>query len=259
MKITVGIITLNEEANLGRCLSSVNGLADEILIVDSGSTDRTREIAESFGVRWESRSWQGFVQQKNEVLKLATHPWVLSLDADEALSPELRVELMALKSASVPSQRWGGYSMPRCVCYEGRWIRHGDWYPDRLVRLFQRSKARFVGGKVHERLEIEGEICRLHGELEHHSFSDASDHFARCQKYARLWAEDKWGLGKRCGRWTPHLHAAFRWIRGFVLRRGFLDGRLGLRIASYSAYEVYLKYSLLRSMGQPPESSGSSR
>jgi hypothetical protein len=190
--------------------------------------------------------WEGYVRQKNHVLRLASHPWVLSLDADEALSAELRAEILERKHPGNAVQPFAGYSMPRCVCYEGRWIRHGDWYPDRLTRLFLRENARFEGGQVHERLVLSGEVGRLHGEIQHFSFKDAADHWARGRKYARLWAEDKKAQGRWCAVWDPGLHAVFRWVRGYVLRGGFLEGGLGLRIAIYSACEVYWKYLLLR-------------
>jgi glycosyltransferase involved in cell wall biosynthesis len=256
MKITLGIITLNEEANLERCLNSVGDLADEILIVDSGSSDGTQQIAKKFKARWEHHPWEGYVKQKNYVLDNASHPWILSLDADEALSPELKNELVKIKESASKiasykeTKNFSGYSMPRCVCYEGKWIRHGDWYPDRLTRLFLRDNARFVGGKVHERLELKGLVQRLKGDIEHFSFQDAADHLARCQKYARLWAEDRAEKGKACSIWTPYLHAAFRWLRSFIFRRGFLDGKLGLRISNFAAYEVFLKYSLLRKLSK---------
>ncbi|MEI6713229.1 MAG: glycosyltransferase family 2 protein [Verrucomicrobiota bacterium] len=250
MKITFGIITLNEESNLQRCLESIREVADEILIVDSQSTDGTCEIASKFGVSWHVIPWEGYVRQKNHVLRLAAHPWVFSIDADEALSPELLQEIRLLKARNTESEdsEISGYSMPRCVLYEGRWIRHGDWYPDRLVRLFQKSRAAFAGGRIHERLEVQGPIQLLSGELEHHSFKDSEDHFARCQKYARLWAEEKFEQGRKAGLAAPALHAVFRWIRGYLLRGGFLDGSQGLKIAAFCAYEVFLKYSLLRQM-----------
>jgi glycosyltransferase involved in cell wall biosynthesis len=249
MNISFCLITLNEEANLRRCLQSCAGLADEIVIVDSGSTDGTEKIAREFGARFEHQDWLGYVGQKNRVLSRAVHPWVFSLDADEEFSPALREEVKRLKAAEPPAVT-SGFSLPRCVLYEGRWIRHGDWYPDRLVRLFRRDRARFEGGKVHERLEVSGEISALRGELYHHSFRDAADHWARCQKYARLWAETKFEAGKTTGAFAPFLHAAFRWFRGYVLKRGFLDGAQGWRIASFCAREVYLKYQLLRQMNR---------
>jgi glycosyltransferase involved in cell wall biosynthesis len=250
MKITFGIITLNEETNLQRCLDSIQTVADEILIVDSQSTDRTREIAASFNAQWHVIPWEGYVRQKNHVLRLAAHPWIFSIDADEALSPELLAEIKALKTQPSPVDltQISGFSMPRCVFYEQLWIRHGDWYPDRLVRLFKKEHAAFAGGRIHERLEVQGPIHALSGEIEHHSFKDSQDHLARCQKYARLWAEEKFELGKKAGVLDPALHALFRWIRGYLLRGGFLDGAQGLRIANFCAYEVFLKYRLLREM-----------
>jgi glycosyltransferase involved in cell wall biosynthesis len=194
MHLSLCLITLNEEANLRRCLESCASLVDEIVVVDSGSVDATPRIAAEFGARWQHQDWLGYVGQKNAVLALARSEWVLSLDADEALSPPLQEELRRLKPTH-PEGDVGGFSMPRCVFYDGRWIRHGDWYPDRLVRLFRRDKARFVGGKVHERLEIQGRIVALRGEISHYSFRDAADHRARCAHYARLWAESQFQTG----------------------------------------------------------------
>jgi len=249
MEISVCIITLNEERNLRRCLESCVPLADEIVVLDSGSTDGTEAVAREFGARWIVREWPGFVQQKNSVIQMASHDWVLSLDADEAISPALMRVLKRLKQEGVPAEV-GGYSIPRCVYYEGKWIRHGDWYPDRLVRLFCRERATFAGGRVHERLELDGKVRGLKGDIEHYSFTDSGDHWARCQKYAWLWAEDACDAGKSVGILTPWLHGGFRWLRGYVLRAGFLDGRQGWRIATLSAREVYLKYRLLRQLNE---------
>lgn len=246
MKISFCVITLNEESNLTRCLRSCAPLADEIVVLDSGSKDGTEAIAREFGARWEHQDWLGYVGQKNQALSLAAHDWVFSIDADEEISPELAREIHHLKAN--PTQNISGYSMPRCVLYEGRWIRHGDWYPDRLVRLFDRHKARFEGGKVHERLELDGLVQELKGELHHHSFKDAADHWARCQKYARLWAESQHEAGKTAGALAPWSHAVFRWIRGFIFKGGFLDGLKGLRIANFCAREVFLKYQILREL-----------
>ena len=248
MKITFGIITLNEATNLERCLNSIKEVADEILIVDSGSTDRSRMISQQFNVRWIEIPWPGYVTQKNNVLQHAIHPWVFSIDADEALSPELLWEIKALKVSSNLGEDISGYSMPRCVFYDQRWIRHGDWYPDRLVRLFRKDCARFTGGRIHERLEIKGRTARLTGEIEHHSFKNQADHWERCQKYAALWAADKFEQGRTTNPLSPLLHAAFRWLRGYVLRCGFLNGRRGWQIAKLSAKEVFLKYRLLREL-----------
>lgn len=251
MKISLCVITLNEATNLPRCLRSCAGLADEIVVLDSGSTDATERLAREFGARWHHQDWLGYVGQKNKLLSLAGGDWVLSLDADEELSPELRAELGQLRQAE-PKKGVGGFSMPRCVLYEGRWIRHGDWYPDRLTRLFRREGSRFEGGKVHERLEVPEAVAKLRGEIYHHSFKDAADHWARCQKYARLWAETQREAGRNAGAVAPYAHAVFRWLRGYLLRRGFLDGPQGWRIAAFSAREVFLKYQLLRQLNRLP-------
>lgn len=247
MKISFCLITLNEEQDLPRCLRSCAGLADEIVILDSGSTDGTERIAREFSARFSVQPWLGYVGQKNKVLSLAQHDWIFSLDADEELSPELREEIQALK-ASEPPAEVVGFDLTRCVPYEGRWIRHGDWYPDRLPRLFRSGRGQFKGGSVHEALEISGRVQSLRGELYHHSFRDAADHWARCQHYARLWAEDKFKAGKSASPLSPWLHAGFRWLRGYVLRRGFLDGAQGWRIAGICSREVVLKYQLLREL-----------
>lgn len=246
MKISFCLITLNEETNLRRALESCATVADEIVVLDSGSTDGTHGIARAFGARWEHQDWLGYVGQKNKVLSLAANDWVFSLDADEELSPELRAEVHAVKQRG-PGE-FSGFSMPRCVLYEGRWIRHGDWYPDRLTRLFRRDRAHFAGAKVHERLELDGPVDAFRGELYHHSFRDAADHWARCQKYARLWAESKHEEGRTASPLAPYSRAAFRWFRGYVIKRGFLDGWQGRRIAGFCAREVFLKYKLLREM-----------
>jgi len=248
VKISFCLITLNEEQNLPRCLKSCAGLADEIIVLDSGSTDATEKIAREFGARFEHQNWLGYVGQKNKALSLAAHDWIFSLDADESLSQELRDEIRLLKSAGDVGGDVSGFDMPRCVFYEARWIRHGDWYPDRLVRWFRRARAQFAGGRVHERLEISGRIVQLRGELRHYSFRDAADHRARCEQYARLWAEEKFEAGETAGPFTPAFHAAFRWFRGYILRRGFLDGAQGRRIAAFCALETFWKYRRLREM-----------
>lgn len=249
MKVSFCLITRDEEENLPRCLASVASLADEIVVLDSGSTDRTEAIALAAGARFFRREWPGYVEQKNRAVALASHEWVFSIDADEELSPRLRDEVAAVKAGPVAGSV-SGFSVPRCVRYEGRWIRHGDWYPDRLVRLFRRDRARFAGGKVHERLEITGEVRRLSGDLHHHSFRDAADHQARCERYARLWAETRLAEGKSGSTLAPHGHAAFRWLRCYVLRRGFLDGPQGWRIARLVAREAFLKHTLLGRLGR---------
>lgn len=249
MKISFVLITLNEEENLPRCLKSCADLADEIVILDSGSTDRTKEIATEYGARFEEQDWLGYVGQKNMAVLLAKNEWVLSLDADEELSPDLRNEIQSIIYEGAP-ENINGFSMPRCVEYEGRWIRYGDWYPDRVIRLFKKSAAKFEGGKVHERLVLEGGMKELQHNINHYSFKDRSDHWARCQKYARLWAETEHERGHKVGPFAPISHAFFRWLRGYLLKMGFLDGAQGFRIANYCAAEVKLKYEILRELNR---------
>jgi glycosyltransferase involved in cell wall biosynthesis len=251
VNISFCIITLNEEQNLARCLKSLHGLADEIVVLDSGSTDGTETIARSYGVRWERQDWLGYVGQKNKALSLARHEWVFSIDADEELSPILRDEIRALKSKE-PPPRISGFVIPRCTQFEGKWIRHGDWYPDRLVRLFRRSRGKFTGGKVHERLQLEGETDSLRGEIHHYSFRDAADLLERCLKYGRLWAESQFEAGHRATPLSPHGHAAGTWIRTYLLKLGFLDGEQGLTIANCCARGVFFKYSELRRLANEP-------
>ena len=250
MKISACLITLNEERNLPRCLKSVAPLADEILVVDSGSTDSTRDIARQFGARVVQQDWLGYVGQKNFALDHAQHAWVLSIDADEEISPELAAAIARLKAdeaADAPGAP-NGYQVSRIVFYRGRWIRHGDWYPDRLVRLFRRTEARFSGGHVHEKLELRGEHPILPGHLRHFTYEDLSDRNERSARYAELWARTAHEEHKRANAFSPPLHAFARLFKGYVLKGGFLDGAIGWDVALGNAKEVWLKYRLLRKM-----------
>jgi len=247
MKISACLITLNEERNLPRCLSSVAPLVDEILVVDSGSGDATRAIAEKFGARVVLQDWLGYVGQKNFALDHALHSWVLSIDADEEISPELAVSIARVKAdpaADMPGAP-NGYEVSRIVFYRGRWIRHGDWYPDRLVRLFRRAEGRFSGGRVHEKLELRGEHPILPGHLHHFTYEDTSDRNDRCARYAALWVQSAHEQHRRAHAWSGPVHALARFGKGFLLKGGFLDGAIGWDIAAGNAREVWLKYHLL--------------
>ena len=252
MKISACIITLNEERNLPRCLKTVVPLVDEILVVDSGSTDATPDIAAKFGARVVHQEWLGYVGQKNFALAQALHSWVLSIDADEEISPELAASIARVKAcpnADAPGAP-NGYEISRIVFYKGRWIRHGDWYPDRLVRLFRRTEARFIGGRVHEKLELRGEHPILPGHLHHFTYEDASDRNDRCTRYAALWAQSAHEEHRRAYAWSGPVHALARLGRGFLLKGGFLDGAMGWDIATGNAKEVWLKYHLLRKLNR---------
>lgn len=252
MKISACLITRNEERNLPRCLKSVAPLADEILVVDSGSTDATLDIAAQFGARAVHQDWLGYVGQKNFALDQALHSWVLSIDADEEISPELAAAIASVKAdpaADAPGAR-NGYEVSRIVFYRDRWIRHGDWYPDRLVRLFRRTEGRFSGGRVHEKLELRGEHPILPGHLHHFTYEDASDRNDRCARYAELWAQSAHEQRRRAYVWSGPVHALARLGKGYLLKGGFLDGEIGWDIAAGNAREVWLKYHLLEKLNR---------
>jgi glycosyltransferase involved in cell wall biosynthesis len=254
VKISACLIVCNEEKNLARCLQSVAPVVDEIVVVDSGSTDRTVAIARSFQARVIAQPWLGYVGQKNFALEQALHPWVLSIDADEELSPELAAAIAQLRGdpAEDAPGAFNGYTVSRMVFYRGKWIRHGDWYPDRLVRLFRRAEARFSGGRVHEKLEIAGHHPLLPGELHHFTYTDPADRAHRSATYAALWAQSAHEAGRRTWPGIGASHAALRFVRGFVFKRGFLDGAAGFDVARGNAREVWLKYHLLREMQRGP-------
>ncbi len=247
MKISACIITLNEEANLPRCLESLREVADEIIIVDSGSTDRTNYIATDFNARFIRNEWNGYVAQKNFATSKAKYNWVLSIDADEELSPELIAAIKSLK-LNGHSESVTGYQMSRVVFFAGQWIRFGDWYPDPLIRLFQKGSAEFAGGQVHERLEIRGEVKPLQGELIHHSFKDEADYMQRSDHYSTLWADQKRADGETAGALAPYTHSLWRFLRSYLIKGGFKGGGLGFKLAKLQAREVFLKYSKLCAM-----------
>jgi glycosyltransferase involved in cell wall biosynthesis len=258
VKISACLIVCNEERSLARCLASLAPVADEIVVVDSGSTDGTVALAQKFGARVVAQPWLGYVAQKNLALDHATHPWVLSIDADEELSAPLAAAIAQLRAdpTSDRPDAPNGYQVSRLVFYRGKWIRHGDWYPDRLVRLFRRADARFTGGRVHEKLEIAGNHPVLPGELHHYTYTDSTDRAARRATYAALWAQTALENNRRTWPGIGPAHAALRFVRGYVFKRGFLDGAVGFDVAWGNAREVWLKYHLLRALR---ESSGVAR
>lgn len=250
--ISVFVIAQNEADNIARCLRSIGDLSDDIIVIDGGSADATREIARECGARVVQKAWQGFAAQKNFALAQCRHDWVLTLDADEELSDELRAELQKLRFVLEQSwvrERVGGWAMPRRVFYENKWICHGDWNPDFVTRLFRREGARYEG-VVHESVHIEGETRRLQNLIHHYSYHDRADHLARMEKYSTLWAQSKAAQGKRASVFSAAMRAAWRFVRGYVLKAGFRDGKLGLRVAAFGARETYWKYRKLRTLNK---------
>ena len=245
VKLSFCLITLNEEANLPRCLRSCADLADEIVILDSGSTDATARIAKEFGARFEHQDWLGYVGQKNQVLSRATHEWVFSLDADEELSPELRADLRRLKQTEPPTEL-SGWSLPRCVLYEGRWIRHGDWYPDRGTRLWRRGLAEWGGVDPHDKLIVRGAVGWLRSDLLHYNAESIDRQLAKITAFSSDFVKHA-QAGQRPATWSDlAFRPAWRFVRSYFFRRGFLDGWQGYYIAWMTAFYTVTRYAKVR-------------
>jgi glycosyltransferase involved in cell wall biosynthesis len=244
------IITFNEADRIEACLRSVD-FCDEIIVVDSHSSDGTRQLAARLGARVIERDWPGYRSQKQFAVDAARHDWVLCLDADERVSDELRGEIIALRERGFAAA--AGWSVPRITEYFGRFLRHGNAYPDRLVRLFDRRRGGWSGYEIHENTRVTGRIGRLHGHLEHYSYRSLADHQSRMQRYADLMAQALYAQGKRCGLTRVLINPQWRFVRGYLLRLGFLDGWRGLVFALIESGYVRRKYLglYMRSRGLP--------
>jgi glycosyltransferase involved in cell wall biosynthesis len=247
--VSAVIITRDEAANLPACLESL-AWCDEIVVLDSGSTDATPELARAAGARVHiSPDWPGFGPQKNRALALAGCDWVLSIDADERVSPELAREIReAVRAPGAPA----AFAMPRLSSYCGQFMRHGDWYPDDVLRLFRRGSARFSDDLVHERLLVDGPRARLRARLLHHSFRDMHQVLAKLDAYSSAGARAMHARGRRSGVLGALGHGAWTFLRGYVFKRGFLDGRLGLVLALSNAHGAYYRYIKLWLLQREP-------
>ena len=248
MKLSVIIITKDEAANIRACLESV-GWADEIIVVDSGSSDGTVEICRDFGAKVFVHDWLGFGVQKNRALSYATREWVLSIDADERVTPELRaaIEVVLRKDADTCA----GYQISRLSSYCGRFMRHSGWYPDHIVRLFRRGSARFSDDLVHERLLVEGSVAQLEGMLLHYSFDNLEEVLYKVNQYSSAGAQMMRQRGRRATLIGAVLRGLWSFVRTYLLRGGFLDGREGFMLAVSNAegtYYRYLKLLLIQEM-----------
>src|SRR5689334_19979137 len=244
MKITATIITLNEERRIARAIESLR-CCDEILVLDSGSADRTVELAEKLGARTIESPWRGYAGQKNWAAEQASNDWILSLDADEALSEALEGEMWSLKKTG---PKHDAYTMPRLAQYMGKWILHSGWYPDRKVRLYDRRKAKWVGGFVHESVQVDGRIGHLEANLLHFTCDSLSEHLKTMDRYTTLGAEELVSHKTKIG--LRHLIVDPMWTfaRTYFFQRGFLDGTEGLTIAYMAALYAFLKYAKARNM-----------
>lgn len=239
IKLSVVIITLNEEKNIGRCLDSVKEIADEILVVDSLSTDGTKAICEAHQVRFLEQKFLGYIEQKNYALKNACFDYVLSLDADEALSRELREEIKKIKMEF----QGAGYSFNRLTNYNGHWVRHCGWYPDTKLRIVKKELANWVGTNPHDALEVQGEVTHLKGDLLHYSYDSISSHVLQTNKFSTIEAQVLFNKGKRVGVVKLVTRPLFQFFKDYILKRGFLDGRYGFVICFLNSLYVLLKYA----------------
>ncbi len=244
MKISATLITFNEERNITRAIESLR-CCDEVVVVDGGSTDRTVELASNLGARVIENPWTGYAEQKNFAARQAAHDWILSLDADEALSEALEAEIWRLKK---DGPEYDAYNMPRMAQYLGRWILHSGWYPDRKVRLYDRRKARWTGKYVHERVEVDGRVGRLQSNLLHFTCSSLSEHLKTMERYTTLAAEEIVSQQRKIGYRHLLLDPPWTFFRTYFLQRGFLDGAEGLAIAYTAAFYNFLKYAKARNM-----------
>lgn len=249
--ISAVIITLNEERNITRCLESLVGVADEIVVVDSYSTDGTQRICEEKGVRFVQHAFEGHIEQKNFAITQATYPFVLSLDADEALSDELRDSILRVKND------WNadGYTMNRCTNYCGRWIRHSGWYPDRKLRLWDSRKGAWGGINPHDvfKLHEGSRVEHLKGDLLHYSFASVTEHVQQTDKFTRIMAKALYEKGKKVGVMHLWFKPMIRFFRDYFIYQGFRDGFYGLIICRITAFGVFLKYSRLRQLWRKGE------
>jgi glycosyltransferase involved in cell wall biosynthesis len=239
LALSVVLITRNESRNIAACLKSV-AFADEWIVVDSNSQDGTAQIAQGLGAQViNTDDWPGFGLQKNRALDAAQGCWVLSIDADERVSPELAQRIRSVVTADGPAD---GYELSRISRFCGQWMRHGDWYPDRVTRLFRRGRARFTDDLVHERLVVQGRVERLAGDLLHDTMPSLDDALDKMNRYSSGRAIDKVRAGRRGGLLTALGHGWWAFVRSYFVKRGFLDGRLGLVLAIYQAEGTYYRY-----------------
>lgn len=244
LPISVCVLSLNEEGNLPRCLAEIEHFA-EWIVLDTGSTDDSIKIARSLGARVETSPWLGFSNTRRHHFGLAAQPWILWIDADEYITPELVAELRKL-FASGNNLPHSAYQINRLMYFENRWIRHGDWFPDWVTRLFRTDSWSMPERDVHESLDISGTTERLHETLPHYSYLDWEDRRCRAESYSSLWAKQQAAQGMRTPRYRPILRATWKLFRGLILKHGFLNGSLGVKIAWSNALEVYKKHEKLR-------------
>lgn len=246
IKISGVVITFNEEINIERCLQSLIQVCDEIIIVDSYSTDTTTEIAKKYQAKVIQQKFLGYTVQKNFAIDQSSFDYVLSLDADEALSQELINSILNVKL----TWQFDGYEMNRLTNYCGEWVRHCGWYPDRKIRLFDKRKARWVGGALHEKMTMNpGASCsRVKGDLLHYSYYNIDDHLKQVEKFTKISSQELFDKGYCPSNFKIAISAPVKFFRDYFLKLGFLDGYTGFRISLISSFATFLKYARVREL-----------
>lgn len=239
-KVSAVLVSFNEEEKIEAALRSLQGVSDEIIVVDSFSTDATEKICRQYVDQFLQRPWEGYRTQKQFATQQANHEWVLSLDADEVLSPELQREISRWKEEAEDDVN--GYLLPRKTYFLGRWIEHTTWYPDWQLRLFRGSKGEWKGGRVHESFKVRGRIARLKGELYHFTYSSLKEYLVQLERFSSLSAADYYDRGVRARPSHLLLQPPLVFVKNYCLRLGFLDGVPGLAASGLSATSTFFKY-----------------
>lgn len=245
--LSVVIITFNEERNIGRCLESVKTIADEIVVLDSFSTDKTEEICRKHGAKFFQHKFEGHIEQKNRAITYATHPFILSLDADEAPDEKLLAEIANVKA----DEQFVGYTMNRLTNYCGQWIKHCGWYPDTKLRLWDSRKGAWTGINPHDRYELfdkNATVKHLEGNILHYSYYSVEEHYRQAEKFSSIAAQALYKQGKKSSALLAAIKCTAKFIRNYIINAGFLDGVYGYIICRITAYETWQKYIKLRNL-----------
>lgn len=243
-KISAAIITFNEEENIGRCIESLMPIADEIVVVDSLSSDNTKAICNNYNVKFIEQPFLGYIEQKNFAVKQTLYDYVLSLDADEALDEKLKESILFVKENGLHAD---SYKMNRCTSFCGKWIKHGTWYPDKKIRLFNKQKAKWAGTNPHDFVLIEknASCSFLQGDILHYSYKNLEEVITQANKFTSIQAKAMYNKGKRANVLKLIINPCVAFISGYLLKAGFLDGRDGFILAKTIAYQTLLKYAKL--------------